>query len=57
MVNSSKRLRVLLLALDCNPEWPSLPVVGYKYAKALAERCDVVVATHSINRQNIEKNE
>jgi hypothetical protein len=28
-------MRVLILADDCNPEWPALPVVGYKalYAK------------------------
>jgi hypothetical protein len=51
----SKRLRILLLASDCNPEWPSLPIVGYKYAKALAKRCDVVVATHVRNRPNLEK--
>jgi glycosyltransferase involved in cell wall biosynthesis len=50
-----KRLRILLLASDCNPEWPSLPIVGYKYAKALAKRCDVVVATHVRNRPNLEK--
>jgi glycosyltransferase involved in cell wall biosynthesis len=55
MTDPTKRLRVLLLASDCNPEWPSLPVVGYKYAKALAARCDVVVATHSRNRENLEK--
>jgi glycosyltransferase involved in cell wall biosynthesis len=49
------RLRALLLADSCNPEWPSLPVVGYKYARALAEVCDVTVATHVRNRENIEK--
>jgi glycosyltransferase involved in cell wall biosynthesis len=48
-------VRVLLLAHDCNPEWPSLPVVGYKTARALAEFAEVVVVTHIRNRQNIEK--
>jgi glycosyltransferase involved in cell wall biosynthesis len=48
-------MRVLILADDCNPEWPSLPVVGYKAARAIAEHCDVVVATHIRNRENIEK--
>ena len=47
--------RVLILAQDCNPEWPSLPVVGYKYARALAEVADVTLATHVRNRPNIEK--
>jgi glycosyltransferase involved in cell wall biosynthesis len=46
---------VLILADDCNPEWPSLPIVGYKAALAIADHADVVVATHVRNRQNIEK--
>lgn len=47
--------RVLVLAEDCNPEWPSLPVVGYKYARALAGEVDAVIVTHIRNRENIEK--
>ena len=47
--------RVLLLADDCNPEWPSLPIVGYKYALALSRLMPVVVATHVRNRDNIER--
>lgn len=46
--------RVLLLAENCNPEWPSLPIVGYKYARALAQVADVRIATHVRNKPNIE---
>ena len=46
--------RVLLLAEQCNPNWPSLPVVGYKYALALGRICNVTVATQVRNRPNIE---
>ncbi|EPX82321.1 glycosyltransferase family 4 protein [Salipiger mucosus] len=46
--------RVLLVADECNPEWPSLPIVGYKYAREIAALCDVTVATHVRNRENIE---
>lgn len=53
--NASRRHRVLILADACNPEWPSLPVVGYKAAKALADVADVTVATSVRNRPNIEK--
>lgn len=48
-------MRVLLLADDCNPEWPSLPVVGYKICRALSDHADVVVATHVRNRESISR--
>jgi len=48
-------MRVLLLADSCNPEWPSLPIVGYNSARALSNHADVVVATHIRNKLNIEK--
>jgi glycosyltransferase involved in cell wall biosynthesis len=52
---SLKGPRVLALADDCNPEWPSLPVVGYKYVKALSAVADVTLVTQVRNRPNIEK--
>lgn len=48
-------MKALLLADACNPEWPSLPVVAYKYAKALAEHVDVTVVTQIRNEANITK--
>lgn len=51
----SRRPRVLILAENCNPEWPSLPIVGYKYARALREVADIDIVTHVRNRANIEK--
>jgi glycosyltransferase involved in cell wall biosynthesis len=47
--------RILVVAQDCNPDWPSLPVVGYKYARALGEVSDVTLATHVRNREAIER--
>lgn len=49
------RPRVLVLAESCNPDWPSLPVVGYKYARALGRVVDMTLVTHIRNRENIEK--
>lgn len=50
-----RRLKVLILADECNPEWPSLPIVGYKYARELSKLADVTLVTHVRNRENIEK--
>lgn len=47
-------MRVLILADSCNPEWPSLPVVGFKAVSALSKQVDVVLATHIRNRPAIE---
>lgn len=45
--------RVLVLAEQCNPLWPSLPIVGYKYALALAEHCDARIVTQIRNKPAI----
>lgn len=54
-VDMLKPLRVLLLADDCNPDWPSLPVVGYNMARAIAEHANVTLATHVRNRPQLER--
>jgi len=48
-------MRIMILADDCNPNWPSLPIVAYKAARAIAEAAEVVVITHVRNRENIQK--
>lgn len=55
--NSKKtgKKRVLLLADECNPDWPSLPVVGYKTCRAIAEYADVTVATNIRNKPQIDR--
>lgn len=49
------RPRVLVLAEDCNPDWPSLPIVGYKYARALGGVADVTLVTHPRNEPAITR--
>ena len=44
-------MRVLLLAEACNPEAPSEPSIIYNVAREVADRVDVVVATHVWNRR------
>lgn len=50
-------LRILLVAEACNPEWTSVPLVGYNFARALVERDDlkITIATHPRNRPAIER--
>ena len=49
---AADKLRVLLVAEACNSAWTSVPLVGYNFARALAQRGDlaVTVATHVRNR-------
>jgi glycosyltransferase involved in cell wall biosynthesis len=48
-------MKVLCLSEDCNPDWTSLPIVAYNYAKALAKHTDLTLVTHIRNKPNIER--
>lgn len=50
------RLRLLLIAEACNPTWTSVPLVGYNFARALAERndLDITLVTHVKNREALQ---
>ncbi|MCC6417968.1 MAG: glycosyltransferase family 4 protein [Gemmataceae bacterium] len=50
------RLRVLLIAEACNPTWTSVPLVGYNFACALAERpdLDITLVSQVRNRSALE---
>ncbi|WP_171475340.1 glycosyltransferase family 4 protein [Frigoriglobus tundricola] len=47
---------ILLIAEACNPTWSSVPLVGYNFARALAERSDlnVTVCTNPRNRAALD---
>jgi glycosyltransferase involved in cell wall biosynthesis len=49
------RIRVLLLADSCNPDWVSLPAVAYKACRAIAELADVVLVTNRRNQPAISR--
>jgi glycosyltransferase involved in cell wall biosynthesis len=50
-----RRIRVLLLADSCNPDWVSLPAVAFQAARAIAELADVVLVTHVRNEPAIAR--
>jgi glycosyltransferase involved in cell wall biosynthesis len=49
------RLRVLLLAESCHPEWVSVPALAFKAVRAIAELADVTLVTHIRNREAISR--
>ncbi len=54
-MTDTARPRILALADECNPDWPSLPIVTWKYARELSRLADVTLVTQVRNRLNIEK--
>jgi glycosyltransferase involved in cell wall biosynthesis len=47
---SQKPVRALLIAEACNPQWVSVPLVGWSHTRAIAKICDAHVVTQIRNR-------
>lgn len=52
-------MRVLVTAEACNPEWTSVPLVGFNVANSLASLpdLDITIATHVRNRSALERHD
>lgn len=49
------RIRVLLIAELCNPDWVSVPLEGWSHSRAIAARTEAHLVTHVRNRDAILK--
>jgi len=52
---SNKKLNVLLIIEQCNPEWASVPLVGYNFYNGIRQLADVTLVTHERNEEALEK--
>lgn len=50
-------MKIVLLAEACNPDWTSVPLVGFNVVNALSQRSDlhITLATHIRNRPALER--
>lgn len=50
-----KKLKILLIIEQCNPEMASVPLEGYKYFQAINKLVDATLVTHIRNKEALEK--
>ncbi|MHC4994413.1 MAG: glycosyltransferase family 4 protein [Planctomycetota bacterium] len=55
MGSETKRIRTLLIAEHCNPEWVSVALVAWSHAMALRKLTDAHIVTHLRNREAFER--
>ena len=48
-------MKVLFIVNECNPEWASVPLLGYFFFDALSQLADITLVTHERNKQALEK--
>jgi glycosyltransferase involved in cell wall biosynthesis len=54
-MKANHMLNVLLVMEQCNPEWASVPLVGYNFYRGIRKRVKVTLVTHERNRVALEK--
>ena len=54
-MKTNHTLNVLLIMEQCNPEWASVPLVGYNFYQGFRERVNITLVTHERNKEALEK--
>jgi glycosyltransferase involved in cell wall biosynthesis len=49
-----KSLKVLLIIESCNPDWSSVPLVGYNFFRELDKQVTATLVTHARNRDALQ---
>lgn len=52
---SSKKLKALLIVEQCNPDWASVPLVGYRFYQGISKLVETTLVTHERNKAAFEK--
>ena len=55
LATSVSRLKVLLIVEQCNPDGVSVPLVGYSFYQAIAQRAEVTLVTHGRNYSSLKQ--
>jgi len=48
-------VKALLIMEQCNPEWVSVPLVGFNFYRVIRKRVETTLVTHERNRSALEK--
>ncbi|WP_027184161.1 glycosyltransferase family 4 protein [Desulfovibrio inopinatus] len=51
----TSRPNVLLVMEECNPDWPSVPLVAFRFYDEIRKYCQTVLVTHVRNREGLER--
>jgi glycosyltransferase involved in cell wall biosynthesis len=54
-LTNSEKLKVLIIAEAANPEWFSVPLIGWLHSQALSNVCETHLVTQIRNQESIER--
>jgi glycosyltransferase involved in cell wall biosynthesis len=52
---NNKKIKILLIVEQCNPNWSSVPLEGFNYYKNINQLCSVKLVTHIRNKEALDE--